>query len=130
MSSGVPRAPWGRAPISELCVALGLVFAVAGLATIGSDRGFWLLAAAMALALLAGVELAAREHFGGLRRRSGLLACAVAAGAVAAAALGGLPGLALVPAGAVTFGLAFVALERTYVRARDRAGSAIRPQDC
>ena len=65
MRHGAPRAPWGRFPLSELCVAAGFVAAVAGLATIGSERSFWLLGAAMSLALLAGLELALRERLAG-----------------------------------------------------------------
>ena len=70
MTPRAPRAPWGRFPLSELCVAGGLASAVAGLATIGSGKSFWLLAAAMSLGLLGGVELALRERL--IRRREGV----------------------------------------------------------
>ncbi len=62
MRGRAPRAPWGRFPLSELCVAGGLVTAVVGLATIGSEKSFWLLGAAMSLAVLAGLELAIRQR--------------------------------------------------------------------
>ncbi len=64
-----------RFPLSELCVAVGFVAAVAGLATIGSEKSFWLLGAAMSLALLGGIELAVRERPPRRRlgRRSGSL---------------------------------------------------------
>ena len=69
MRPAPPRAPWGRAPLSELCVALGLVCALAGLAPIGSRQGFWLLAAAMTLAFLGGLELALRRYVAARRAR-------------------------------------------------------------
>ena len=62
----VPRAPWGRFPLSELCVLGGLVLVIAGALTMG-HRGFLLAACGLTLGCLAGAELALREHLARVR---------------------------------------------------------------
>src|SRR5918995_1188465 len=59
-----PRAPWHPFPLVELCVLVGLVLLAWGLFRGGED-GAVLLVAGMALASLAGLETALREHFTG-----------------------------------------------------------------
>ena len=74
---GVPPAPWGSFPLSELCVLLGVVLVVLGVIGRG-QRGAVALAAGLSLASLAGLEVAIREHFAGFRSHTLVLALAPA----------------------------------------------------
>lgn len=116
-----PQAPWGAFPLAELVVLLALGLAVAGF-LVRSERGTVMLVAGLVLGSLAGLELAAREHFAGYRSHTSLLsACAAfAAGAVLLIALPGsiteVP-MAIVAVGViVVFGLAFWRLRLAFKR--------------
>ena len=82
---GRPPAPWGSFPLVEIVVLIGIVMLVAG-AIVGTDeaRGQTLLGTGLALASLAGLELSIREHFGGYRSHTVLLASAAAVAAMLA----------------------------------------------
>ena len=112
-----PPAPWGRFPLVELVVLLGLVLLVAGFVVQGA-RGATMIVAGIALASLSGLEVAIREHLAGYRSHSTVLAGAVAVPALAAAYF-------LLPAkllavnlliGAVVFGVCFYALREVFKR--------------
>ena len=112
-----PPAPWGRFPLIELCVLLGLILLIAGFFVQGT-RGVTMIAAGVALASLAGLELSIREHLAGYRSHSTVLAGFVTVIALAA-------GYFLLPAdlfavnvliGAVVFGLCFYALREVFKR--------------
>ncbi len=68
-----PPAPWGSAPLTELAVFIALVCGVIGLIVWGLV-GQAMIAGAVVLGMLAGLELAIREHFAGYRSHSTLLA--------------------------------------------------------
>src|SRR4051795_7905967 len=105
-----PKAPWSPFPLVELCVLVALGLLVCGVLSDGSRRGA-LLACGIALASLAGLELAIREHFAGFRSHSALLAGAAAVVVVVPLfLLAGLPQVALLAVGFVVYTLAFVAL--------------------
>jgi predicted membrane channel-forming protein YqfA (hemolysin III family) len=109
-----PKAPWSPFPLVELCVLIAIVLIVLGFVTDGSRRGA-LLACGIALASLAGLELAIREHFAGFRSHSALLAGAAAVIVdVPLYFLTGLPQLALLAVGVVIYTLGFVALRRAF----------------
>jgi hypothetical protein len=109
-----PKAPWSPFPLVELCVLVAIVLIVAGVLSDGSRRGA-LLAGGIALACLAGLELAIREHFAGFRSHSALLAGAAAlAVAVPLFLLTGLPQLVLVAVAALVFAAGFLVLRRTF----------------
>lgn len=72
-----PPAPWGRFPLVELCVLLALVIGILGFTT-GGNRGRVELVTAAALGSLSGLEISIREHFGGFRSHSMVLAGALA----------------------------------------------------
>lgn len=72
-----PPAPWGSFPLVELCVLLGIILLIAGFIT-GDTRGATMVLAGLVLGSLGGLELAIREHFGGYRSHSTLLAGTVA----------------------------------------------------
>ncbi len=71
-----PPAPWGSFPLVEIVVLVALVMLAVGFFA-GGDRGPVLLGTGLALGSLAGLELSVREHFGGYRSHTLLLAGAV-----------------------------------------------------
>jgi hypothetical protein len=83
------RAPatWGRFPLSELVILVGIVVIFWGLFS-GGDQGNERVGGGLVLASLGGGELALREHLAGFRSHSTLLAGVAAFVAVTAVALG------------------------------------------
>jgi hypothetical protein len=78
-----PPAPWGNVPLVEFAVLGGIVLLIVGF-IVGGQRGVVLIAGGAVLCSIAGLELAIREHFGGYRSHTFLLAGAVGVGALAA----------------------------------------------
>ncbi|HEX5901013.1 MAG TPA: hypothetical protein VFY32_16535 [Solirubrobacteraceae bacterium] len=112
-----PAAPWSPFPLTELVVLFSLALIVAGVLTDGGRRGA-LLACGFALVSLAGLELAAREHFAGYRSHSTLLAAACAIVVDVPLFLWtALPQLALLVIGGVVMLLVLIWLRRAF-RAR------------
>src|SRR5215211_1919682 len=68
-----PAAPWGSFPLSELIILAGLVVLLWGLFS-GGDAAEKRVVGGLLLASLGGGELALREHLGGFRSHSALLA--------------------------------------------------------
>jgi hypothetical protein len=96
-----PAALWGDFPLSELVVLVALILLVVGFITGAAVT----LGVGLGLGALAGVELAAREHFAGYRSHNVLLAGA--AGMTVFGLLFVLTPLspaACIAAGAVVFG--------------------------
>jgi hypothetical protein len=109
-----PKAPWSPFPLVELCVLVAIVLIVLGLVSDGPRRGA-LLACGIALASLAGLELAIREHFAGFRSHSALLAGAAAVVIVVPLYfLAGLPQVVLLGLGVLVYTLGFAALRRAF----------------
>lgn len=113
-----PPAPWGRFPLSELCVFLALILGIAGFVVWG-QRGQLMVVAAMALGSLAGLELSIREHFAGYRSHSSLLAGATAFAActgvlLAAGSLGGVALGAVLIVGVLVFAAAFYGFRQLF----------------
>jgi hypothetical protein len=65
-----PRALWGDFPLSELVVVVALILLVVGFVTGAAVT----LGVGLVLGALAGVEIAAREHFAGYRSHNVVLA--------------------------------------------------------
>lgn len=112
-----PPAPWGRFPLVELVVLLGLVLLITGF-LVSEQRGAILIACGIALASLAGLELSVREHLAGFKSHSTVLAGSLAVLALAA-------GYFLLPSsllalnlliGAVVFGIGFYAFRELFKR--------------
>lgn len=116
-----PPAPWGSFPLTELTVLLALIFGVVGFIRFGHHSGKVLVAAAMVLGSLGGLEVSIREHFAGYRSHTSLIAGSCAVGAmilfsVIAGGTGiGILGVA-VAVGLVVFLLAFWLLRQAFVR--------------
>lgn len=101
-----PPAPWGSFPLVEVVVALALVLIVVGFFFVEGSRGTELLATGLVIGSVAGLELSIREHFGGYRSHSLLLA-----GAAGLATVLGLYYLAdLEPTATLIGGIAVFAL--------------------
>jgi hypothetical protein len=112
-----PRAPWGSFPLSELVILIGIVVMVWGFLS-GRDRGEERVAAGLVLASLGGGELALREHLGGYRSHSALLAgvAAFVVVTVVALTLGPVKVWVLLIAGAAVFGGAFYGMRELFKR--------------
>ena len=111
-----PPAPWGSFPLSELVILLGLVLILWGAAR-GSGGGE-MVAAGLVIASLGGGELALREHMGGYRSHSSLLAgvAAFVAITVVALGLGPVSVWVLIVLGAVVFGATFYVMRELFKR--------------
>jgi hypothetical protein len=113
-----PPAPWGGFPLVELVVLAAIGLFVAGLVVRG-ERGVVMIASALALGSLGGLELSIREHFAGFRSHTTLLAGAAGVGVAMLTffALGRHTGRALfLPVGLGVFGAAFWALRQAFKR--------------
>jgi hypothetical protein len=115
-----PPAPWGKFPLVEIVVLIALVLLVGSFLVDSSRRGPMLLGG-LALGSLAGLELSIREHFGGFRSHSALLAGAVAAAAITITYFitkGGGASVAFVPVvvGGIVFMAAFWLFRSAFAR--------------
>ena len=118
-----PKPPWHPVPLVELAVLAGIVLIVLGILNRDSSRGRLLLVFGLALASVAGLDTAAREHFAGHRSHSTLLAGLPAVALVVGLAVAG-PGPAVsVPVAAVVFAAGFMALRRGF---KARTGQAFK----
>ena len=112
-----PAAPWGRFPLSELVILLGILVIFWGLFT-GGRTGNERVAGGLVLASLGGGELALREHLAGFRSHSTLLAGVAAFAVVTAVALGLGPVQiwVLLVLGVAVFGGTFYAMRELFKR--------------
>jgi hypothetical protein len=112
-----PRAPWGRFPLSELVILVGIVVIFWGLFS-GAGAGNERVAAGLVLASLGGGELALREHLAGFRSHSTLLAGLAAFVVVSAVALalGPVKVWVLVGLGMLVFGATLYAMRELFKR--------------
>ncbi len=115
-SSERPPAPWGSFPLSELVIFVGLVLILWGAAR--GSGGEEMLVAGLVIASLGGGELALREHMGGYRSHSSLLAGVAAFSSVSIVALGLGPVKVwvLVVIGVGVFGATFYAMRELFKR--------------
>jgi hypothetical protein len=113
-----PPPIWAPFPLTELVTLGGIVLMVWGLASGGGREGNARLAAGLAIASLAGLELAVREHVTGFRSHSALLAGVLAiAVMVALGLLAGIETLGvLLVAGALTFAAGMLGLREVFRR--------------
>jgi hypothetical protein len=113
-----PPPLWGSFPLTELIILAGIVLMVWGFASGSGREGDAKIAAGLAIAALAGLELAIREHVTGFRSHTTLLAGAAALLTVAALSVGvGLDALGVLLAGGVlSFAGAFYGLRELFKR--------------
>ena len=112
-----PPAPWGSFPLSELVILAGIVVIFWGLFS-GGDQGNERVGAGLVLASLGGGELALREHLGGYRSHSSLLAgvAAFVAVTVVAIGLGPVELWVLLILAVAVFGVTFYAMRELFKR--------------
>jgi hypothetical protein len=116
-----PPAPWGSFPLTELVVLLALIFGVIGFIRFSHHTGKVMVAAAMCLGSLGGLEVSIREHFAGYRSHTTLLAasCAVIS-MILISVIAGKAGIAIlalvVGIGVLVFVLSFYALRQAFIR--------------
>jgi hypothetical protein len=116
-----PPAPWGSFPLTELVVLIALIFGVIGFIRFSTHTGKVMVAAAMVLGSLGGLEVSIREHFAGYRSHTTLLAasCAVAS-MILISVIAGKAGLGVlavvVGVGVLVFVLAFYGLRQAFIR--------------
>jgi hypothetical protein len=112
-----PPAPWGSFPLSELVILAGIVVILWG-AFGGGDQGPERVAGVLVLASLGGGELALREHLGGFRSHSTLLAgtATFVVVTVIVVALGPVKVWVALLAGVVVFGASFYWMRELFKR--------------
>jgi len=120
-----PEAPWAPFPLVELLVLIGLGMIVAALFTDGRTSTA-LLVLGLAFGSLAGLELSIREHFGGYRSHTTLLA-----GAAGVAVIGFLFYVvpdSLPPVGRLLVGIAVGALTAFWLARvfKERSGRLVK----
>jgi len=77
--SEAPPAPWAPVPLAEISILIGLALLIAGLVTgVHVPRGQALVSGGVLLIGLASLEVSVREHIGGYRSHTTLLAGAAA----------------------------------------------------
>jgi hypothetical protein len=111
-----PKPPWHPVPLVELSVLAGIVLIVIGLINREDQQGRLAIVLGVALASLAGLDTAAREHFAGFRSHSSLLA---AVPTIVTAILLGLLGVTVpvvLPAAVLVFAIAFFAFRASFKR--------------
>ncbi len=113
-----PPPLWGSFPLTELIILAGLVLLVWGFVSGPGRDGNARIAAGLAIAALAGLELALREHVTGFRSHTTMLAGVAALATVALLSVGA--GLSLLPVllagGLVAFAGSFYALRELFKR--------------
>lgn len=111
-----PKAPWDPFPLTELAIFAGLMLILAGI-FVGGSTATGLFAAGFVLAAIGGLETVLREHLGGYRSHSGLLAAIAALAALTVTTLVlevPIPVRLAVAIG--VFALIFPALRRSFIR--------------
>jgi hypothetical protein len=98
-----PKPPWHPVPLVELSVLVGIVLIVLGVIGNETSKGRIALVFGLALASLAGLDTAAREHFSGFRSHSALLAGLPAIVVIAVLGFAGVHVAIGIAAGAVVF---------------------------
>jgi hypothetical protein len=114
-----PEAPWGKFPLVELAVLLGIGLFGASF-FVGGQRSVVMLTAGLALGSLAGLELSIREHFAGYRSHTTILAGAAGFAAMAvvffAGGRGDVSRALMIPVGGIVFVAAFWLLREAFKR--------------
>jgi len=111
-----PKAPWHPFPLVELCVLAGIVLLILGLINYDTDRGRAMLVSGMLLGSLGGLDTALREHFGGYRSHTMILAGLLAVGLAAILFFAGAPWIAVTVTPVLIFFAAAWALAGAYKR--------------
>jgi hypothetical protein len=113
-----PKPPWHPFPLIELCVLAGIVLIILGFIGASERQGRVMLLTGLVLASLAGLDTAIRDHWGGFRSHSMLLAGVPTVLVAGALFFVEVPWLVIIVGGLATFAGAFF-----FFRAQFRARS-------
>lgn len=105
-----PRPPWGSFPLVELCALSAIVLGVWGLIA----RNGGLMAGAALLGSVAGLEVAVREHLGGYRSHSLVLAGTLTVTTLVVLLFAGIPRAILMAIGLVVLLASFLTLRQLF----------------
>jgi hypothetical protein len=112
-----PPALWAPFPLTELLVLAGIVLMTWGFLSDGGQAANGKLAAGLAIASIAGLELSIREHLTGFRSHTTLLAGAIAIATMLLSLLAGVDVLGpLLILAAVAFAVSFYGLRELFKR--------------
>jgi hypothetical protein len=111
-----PKAPWHPFPLVELLVLAGIVLLVLGFLNFDTERGRAMLVSGMLLGSLGGLDTALREHFGGYRSHSMIIAGVLAVGLAAGLYFAGVPWIVIPISAVVVFVAGGWLLIRDYKR--------------
>ena len=120
-----PTPPWGAFPLVELSALAAIVVGVWGLLR-GGRGGAVMLTVAALLGSFAGLEVAIREHLGGYRSHTLVLAGTCAVGTLALLFFAGVERPTLLPVGAAVFAGAALGFWRLFKRRSGGVGVRIR----
>ena len=113
-----PKPPWHPVPLIEIAVLVGIVCIVVGVITNDTTRGKTLLVLGFALGSLGGLDTALREHFGGYRSHTLVLALAPAVAVTVLLVVAQAPPFVIPPVAVALFGVAFILLRGAWTRAQ------------
>lgn len=111
-----PKPPWHPVPLVELAVLAGIVLIVVGIINREDDQGRLAIALGVVLASLAGLDTALRDHFGGFRSHSSLLASLPTVLVAILMAIVGVNLPIVLPAAVLVFLIALFALRASFKR--------------
>src|SRR3954453_12642778 len=122
-----PPAPWGSFPLTELVILLALIFGIVGFIRLEHQSGKGMVAAAMCLGSLGGLEGSIREHFAGYPSHTSLLAASCGVGSmILISVIAGKAGVGIlalvVGVGVLRFVLAFYGLRQAFIGGRGGLG--------
>lgn len=120
-----PVAPWGSFPLVELCVLAAILLAVAGF-VIGGGAGNVLLVGAVLIGSVAGLEVAIREHLGGYRSHTVVLAGTLAAATLALSIVAKIDRVTILPIAAGVFAAGCFAFRALFKRRSGGFGMRVR----
>jgi hypothetical protein len=120
-----PAPPWGAFPLVELCALAAIVLGLWGLVR-GGRGGAVLLSAAALLGSVAGLEVAIREHLGGFRSHTLVLAGTLTVATLAVLFFAHVERATLLPLGAAVFAGAFLAFRMLFKRRSGGFGFRVR----
>lgn len=120
-----PAAPWGSFPLVELCVLAAIGLGIAGF-VVGGRSGNVLLVGAVLLGSVAGLEIAIREHLGGYRSHTLVLAGSLAAATLAFSIVAKIDRATILPIAVAVFVLAALAFRALFKRRSGGFGMKVR----
>lgn len=120
-----PQAPWGSFPLVELCVLAAIGLGIAGF-VVGGRSGNILLVGAVLIGSVAGLEVAIREHLGGYRSHTLVLAGSLAAATLAFSLVAKIDRMTILPIAVAVFVVAALGFRALFKRRSGGFGMKVR----